>query len=72
MSQINVIAVDDLSAAALQAAVDQAAQTESDDLILLRTTADNYVVNLESTAVTVNIDSEQYGKLTIVGRANKR
>lgn len=71
MSQINVIAVDDLSAAALQAAVDQAAQTESDDLILLRTTADNYVVNLESTAVTVNIDSEQYGKLTIVGKGEQ-
>ena len=71
MSQINVIAVDDLSSEALQAAIDQAAQTQTDDLIVLRTTADNYVVNLESTAVTVNIDSDQYGKLTIVGKGEQ-
>ncbi len=71
LSQINVIAVDDLSSGALQAAIDQAAQTEADDLIVLRTTADDYVVNLESTAVTVNIDSEQYGKLTVVGKGEK-
>ncbi|MBR5759526.1 MAG: hypothetical protein IKX88_13110, partial [Thermoguttaceae bacterium] len=71
MSQINVIAVDDLSSEALQAAIDQAAQTQADDLIVLRTTADNYVVNLESTAVTVNIDSDQYGKLTIVGKGEQ-
>ena len=71
MSQINVIAVDDLSSEALQAAINQAAQTQTDDLIVLRTTADNYVVNLESTAVTVNIDSDQYGKLTIVGKGEE-
>ncbi|MBP5621852.1 MAG: hypothetical protein J6X44_07545, partial [Thermoguttaceae bacterium] len=71
MSQINVLTVDDLSSEALQAAVNQAAQTQADDLIVLRTTADNYVVNLESTAVTVNIDSDQYGKLTIVGKGEQ-
>ena len=67
LSQINVIELTDLNAAALQNAVDLAARTTADDLILLRTTADDYVVDLESTAINVNIDSEKYGSLTIVG-----
>ncbi|MBR4975969.1 MAG: hypothetical protein IKY61_02860, partial [Thermoguttaceae bacterium] len=67
LSQINVIELTDLNAAALQNAVDLAARTTADDLILLRTTADDYVVDLESTAINVNIDSEKYGSLTILG-----
>ena len=67
LTQINVIELTELNAAALQNAVDQAARTTADDLILLRTTADDYVVDLESTAINVNIDSEKYGSLTILG-----
>ncbi|MBQ9126625.1 MAG: hypothetical protein IJY15_02560, partial [Thermoguttaceae bacterium] len=67
LTQINVIELTDLNAAALQNAVDLAARTTADDLILLRTTADDYVVDLESTAINVNIDSEKYGSLTILG-----
>ena len=66
-NKINVIEITDLTAASLQAAFDQAAQTTTDDLVVLRTDSDNYTLNLESTAVTVNIDSTNYGKLTVVG-----
>ena len=66
-SQINVIALSDLSAESVQAAINQAAQTKSDDLLVLRTTQDNYVVNLDATAITINLNSDEYGKLTIVG-----
>ena len=73
LSQINVIEVSELTADALQAAVNQAAQTKSDDLIVLRTSSDSYVLNLESTAVNVNIDSENYGsRRSRVGRAYDR
>ncbi len=68
LSQINVIELTDLSAASLQAAVDFAATTESDDLIVVRTDSENYTIDLESTAITINIDSEKYGELTILGR----
>ncbi len=67
LSRINVIELTDLSADALQNAVDQAARTTADDLILLRATADDYVLDLGSTAINVNIDSEKYGSLTILG-----
>ena len=67
-NKINVIEITDLTAASLQSAVNQAAQTTSDDLVVLRTDSENYTLNLESTAVTVNIDSENYGKLTVIGR----
>ena len=67
LSQINIIELTDLSGAALQEAVNLASQTEMDDLILLRTTRDNYVLDLDSTAITINLDSEKYGKLTILG-----
>ncbi|MCF0233874.1 MAG: hypothetical protein HUK22_02710, partial [Thermoguttaceae bacterium] len=66
-TEINVIELTDLSAQSLQNAVDAAGRTAQDDLIILRATRDNYVVDLENTAIKIKIDSEKYGDLTIVG-----
>ena len=67
-ADINIIEIPDLTAQNLQNAVNEAAKTTQDDLIVLRTDSNNYVLDLKSNAVTVNIDSANYGKLTIVGK----
>ncbi|MDO5308289.1 MAG: choice-of-anchor Q domain-containing protein, partial [Planctomycetia bacterium] len=71
MNDVNIIEVANLTGAALQDAVNAATQTPQDDLIVLRTTEDSFVLDLESTAVTVNLDSSEYGAVKIVGYGDK-
>ena len=60
------IAAGQLSAEALQAAINIAAQTEQNDLIIVRTDAHNNTITLYGNPITIDIDSARFGSVTII------
>ena len=66
-SDVNIIELDanSLSADNLQSAIDQAAQTPQDDLIVVRTTEKSNTVSIANT-ISVNLDSSEKGAVTFV------
>ncbi|MDO5554380.1 MAG: fibronectin type III domain-containing protein [Planctomycetia bacterium] len=56
-----------LTADNLKTAINDAMATGSDDLIVLKTTAENFALDLGSTPLTLDINSTASGTLTIVG-----
>ena len=71
IDDINVIEItaDRLTSADIRSAIDQAAATAGDDLVVVRTTSDSHAVVYASAAdeITVAFDSSEGGSLTIVG-----
>ena len=69
-SDLNIIEIDadDLSIGALKDAISTAASTADDDLIVLRTSIGGHILSYSSAddAISIDIDSSQYGALTIV------
>ena len=63
----NFIDVTDLTVENLQAAIDQAAQTAEDDVVVVHTTAADNTIQLNGSALVIDIDSDLYGSLTVVG-----
>ena len=68
MADYNVIEITsaELTARNLQAAIDVAAKTTQDDVIVVRTTADNHTISLSS-PLSIDIDSAQFGSAIVVG-----
>ncbi|MCL2305111.1 MAG: fibronectin type III domain-containing protein [Planctomycetaceae bacterium] len=68
MGDYNVIEITaaQLSAQALQAAVDAAAETVQDDLIVVRTDAKNHTLTLQGSPITIDVNSEWLGSVAIV------
>ena len=68
MVNYNVIEISaaELSSANLQAAIDTAAQTTQDDLIVVRTDGKNNTVLLDGNPMTIDIDAAQFGSVAIV------
>ncbi|MCL2711478.1 MAG: fibronectin type III domain-containing protein, partial [Planctomycetaceae bacterium] len=61
-----VIAAEQLSAESLQAAVNTAAQTTQDDLIVILTDFHNNTLLLNGNPITIDIDSANFGSVTII------
>ena len=74
MSDYNIIEITEaeLSAKALQAALNTAAKTTQDDLIVVRTTLDNSVIDLGNTTLAINIDASLFGSVAIVTLGNEK
>ena len=70
MSDVNIIEIDaaNLSVVELKVAIDTAGTTAIDDLIVLRTTDSANTITFWSWVdeISINIDAEPYGKLTVV------
>ncbi|MDO4587009.1 MAG: caspase family protein [Planctomycetia bacterium] len=68
-SSVNIIEIDNtsLTSSSLREAVSQAANSQQDDVILLRTTKDNYTIDLQGDAIQINIDSSTQGSISIIG-----
>ena len=60
------IAADQLSAESLQDAVNIAAQTTEDDLIIIHTDFHNDTLLLYGNPITIDVDSTNFGSVTIV------
>ncbi|MGL4943046.1 MAG: fibronectin type III domain-containing protein, partial [Thermoguttaceae bacterium] len=60
------ITASQLSAASLQTAIDTAAQTVQNDLIVVRTTAEQNTITLEGNPLFIDIDQSQHGSVAIV------
>ena len=69
MDEINLIEITKLSTANLKAAIETASQTESDDLIVIRTTesASSIIFTREANEIKISLDSSAKGTLSIVG-----
>ena len=63
----NFIEVTDLTADSLREAIQQAAQTTADDVVVVRTTADANSIALDGSALVFDVDSDLYGSITLVG-----
>ena len=63
----NFIEVTDLTADSLRAAIQQAAQTTVDDVVVVRTTATANSIALDGSALVFDVDSDLYGSITLVG-----
>lgn len=70
MVDINIIEITDLTANGLQNAINTAAQTEKDDLLLFRDSNGNNTLSLAGETIYVNIDSKNYGDLILCGGVN--
>ena len=72
VTNYNVIEIpaEQLSAEALQAALKTAAQTLEDDLIVIRTDSNNGTLLLNGNPITIDIDPERFGSVTIVTASN--
>ena len=70
-SDINIIELDaeSLTAENLQAAIDQAAQTPQDDLVVVRTTEEKNCIHTNS-AIDIDFDTSSSGSLSIIGYGN--
>ena len=68
MANYNIIEIqaENLSAKALQSAIDKAAKTVQNDLIVIRTTLDNDTIRLLGNPLTIDIDSARFGSVAIV------
>lgn len=75
MYDVNIIEIDaaNLTLVSLKTAIAEAGNTESDDLIVLRTTgAANTITYTDVTdAISINIQSEYYGTLSVVAFGSK-
>ena len=67
LTEYNVIEIrqDQLSAKTLQAAIDTAAKTAQNDLIVVRNNG-NTIVNLGKDSLKINVNSTRYGNVTLV------
>ena len=67
--ELNIIEIEaaHLSLANLQAAIDQAAATPQNDLILLRTTSTERTLEMGETSIQIDLDTASSGTLTVVG-----
>ncbi|MDO4587954.1 MAG: right-handed parallel beta-helix repeat-containing protein, partial [Planctomycetia bacterium] len=63
----NIIELTSLNATNLQNAINQATQTDFDDLIVIRTSERNNTIDLQGETLYVNIDSTAQGALNIIG-----
>ncbi|MDO5308329.1 MAG: fibronectin type III domain-containing protein [Planctomycetia bacterium] len=71
--QVNLIELSELSAQSLQEALNQAAQTEQDDVIVLNTELfANQRLELNDTTITVNVDSLTHGDVYILSYGQER
>lgn len=68
MSDYNIIDItaDQLSDAAIRAAIAEAGTTEQNDLIVLRTTETENSITLSGTQLLLDIDATEFGSVTIV------
>ena len=74
MEKYNVIEITaaKLSTKSLQSAVDTAAQTAQDDLIVIRTDGNNKTLLLDGNPITIDIDSAQFGSVAIVSLSTSK
>ena len=72
MADYNVIEITakELSVKSLQTALDTAAKTTQDDLIVLRTDSNNKTLTLDGNPITIEINSTRFGAVAIVTLAN--
>lgn len=68
---IEIIAAE-LSAKTLKTALDTAAKTTQNDLIVVRTALYNAVIDLGNTTFSINIDSARFGSVAIVALGNEK
>ena len=74
MSDYNVIEIlsDELSALSLRNAIAEAGTTPENDLIVVRTTAENNTVTLSGEQLEININAKDFGSVTIVSLGEER
>jgi len=56
----------------LQAAINSAAQTEQDDLIVVRTDTNRSVIDLNEALLVINVDSAQFGNVAIIASGREK
>ena len=69
---VNVIELEELSAASLQRAIDTACATQKNDLIVVDTNAFSSADLTIDSGITVNVDSGQYGSIALVSTGSDR
>jgi hypothetical protein len=74
MADYNVIEIAEaeLSAKALQTALNTAAKTTQDDLIVIRTDAGQSAIDLGNSTLSVDVNSAQFGSVTVVMLGSER